>query len=104
MINIIREVVAPVSLNSPEIQLYIIDAVAHLNDPINVPKPDKPVAYRTSDLLEAFDRNFFSKCYLTEEKYVNSWIMDIEHFIPQNERPDLVYEWTNLFPAAHYCF
>ena len=28
--------------------------------------------------------------------------MDIEHFVPQNERPDLIYEWTNLFPAAHY--
>ena len=27
--------------------------------------------------------------------------MDIEHFIPQAERPDLVYEWSNLFPAEH---
>lgn len=52
--------------------------------------------------MEAFDRDFFSKCYLTEQKYANSWIMDIDHFIPQNERPDLVYEWANLFPVNHY--
>lgn len=27
--------------------------------------------------------------------------MDIDHFIPQNERPALKYEWTNLYPADH---
>lgn len=27
--------------------------------------------------------------------------MDVEHFIPQKERPDLKYEWTNLYPASH---
>ena len=27
--------------------------------------------------------------------------MDLSIF-PQAERPDLVYEWTNLFPAEHY--
>lgn len=102
MINIDREVDSPSSLNKPIIQQYIVEVHAHLNDPTNVPKPDIPVAYRTSDLLEAFDRNFFSKCYLTEEKYINSWIMDVEHFVPQNEQPELVYEWTNLFPASHY--
>jgi hypothetical protein len=102
MINIEREAASPTSLNSLEIQQYINDAVNHLNDPDNVLRPEKPASYRTSDLLEAFDRNFHSKCYLTEEKFVNSWIMDVEHFIPQNERPDLAYEWTNLFPAAHY--
>ena len=28
--------------------------------------------------------------------------MDIDHFFPQNERPDLVYDWNNLFPVDHY--
>lgn len=27
--------------------------------------------------------------------------MDVEHFIPQNESPELKYEWTNLYPASH---
>jgi len=101
MINIRRND-PPQSLNTQEIRDYIDFAVQYLKDPENIPKPDKPAAYRNSDLLEAFDRDFFSKCYLTEQKFQNSWQMDIEHFIPQNERPDLVYEWTNLFPAEHY--
>lgn len=101
MINIKRGA-SPKSLNSPEIQQYITDAVNHLDDPKNIPRPEKPTSYRTSDLLEAFGRDFYSKCYLTEEWFLNSWSMDVEHFIPKNERPDLVYEWTNLFPAAHY--
>lgn len=102
MININRRIANPGSLLTAEIQQYIQDAVLYMNDPINNPKPNKPTSYRNSDLLEAFDEDFFSKCYLTEMKFANSWIMDIEHFIPQNERPDLVYEWTNLFPAEHY--
>ncbi len=101
MINIARNIAVPDSLNTQEIRDYIASMVAYLNDQNN-PKPDKPASYRTSDLLEAFDRDFHSKCYLTEQKFSNSWAMDIEHFIPQNERADLVYEWTNLFPADHY--
>ncbi|WP_425290931.1 hypothetical protein [Spirosoma linguale] len=27
--------------------------------------------------------------------------MDVEHFVPQIERPDLKYNWTNLYPASH---
>jgi hypothetical protein len=101
MININRQNNSPNSLNTADIRQYIQDAIAFLNNPLN-PKPVKPVSYRNSDLLDAFDQNFHSKCYLTELKFSNSYIMDIEHFIPQNERPDLVYEWSNLFPAEHY--
>jgi hypothetical protein len=101
MINI-KRAEQPESLDTPEIRDYINRSVQYLNDPKIFKKPDTPVAYRNCDLLEAFDRDFFSKCYLTEQKFPNSWIMDIEHFIPQCERPDLVYEWSNLFPAEHH--
>lgn len=101
MINIVRNLQTPNSLNDNAIKDYIAAAVQYLNNPTGQ-KPEKPTSYRNSDLLEAFDRDFYSKCYLTEQKYVNSWTLDVEHFIPQNERPDLVYEWTNLFPADHY--
>ena len=102
MINCNREPDRPTSLNTAEIQQYINAAVAYLADSEHLTKPEKPVSYRSSDLLEAFDRVFHSKCYLTEQQFINSYTMDIEHFVPQAERPDLVYEWTNLFPAEHY--
>lgn len=102
MININRRTEIPQSLVTTEIQQYIEQAILYLNDSVNNTKPEKPTSYRNSDLLIAFEEDFYSKCYLTEMKFANSWIMDIEHFIPQNERPDLVYEWTNLFPAEHY--
>lgn len=100
MINMTRQLPGPTYLNTPEIQQYINAAVLYMNDPIANPKPVKPANYRGSDLLTAFDRDFHSKCYLTEQKYANSWSMDVEHFIPQVENPSLVYEWTNLFPAS----
>jgi len=102
MINITRHEKAPESLNVPEIRDYIKSAIQHVNAPENFEKPEKPASYRNGDLLEAFDRDFFSKCYLTEKKFSNSWSMDIDHFIPQNERPDLIFDWNNLFPADHH--
>jgi hypothetical protein len=101
MINVNRNPKVPEYLSSPDIQEYIKKAQSHLEDPDGVHLPEKPLPYRHSDLLEAFDNDFYAKCYLTEEAFTNSWIMDIEHFTPQAERPDLVYEWTNLFPASH---
>lgn len=112
MINITRTPTPPASLTTPEIRQYIVDVQqylldlqAHKDDPVANPvkptPPEKPVAYRNRDLLEAFDRDFYAKCYLTELWFPNSWAMDVEHFHPQSERPDLVYEWTNLFPADH---
>ena len=102
MINVVRQKETPASLNTVEIQKYIQKAILYVNDPDHNPKPDKPATYRNSDLLEAFDRDFYSKCYMTEKKFINSWTMDIDHFFSQNERPTLVYDWNNLFPADHY--
>lgn len=101
MINVVRETNPPTSLNNPIIQQYLIELSLHLEDSNNK-RPEKPISYRSSDLLDAFDRVFHSKCYLTEEKFSNSYIMDVEHFIPQNENPALVYDWENLYPASHY--
>lgn len=100
MINVVRKPARIASLDSPEIRAYIESSVEYLNGKRDE-KPGKPTTYRTSDLLEAFDNCFHSKCYLTEKKFTNSWAMDVEHFIPQNERPDLVYDWQNLLPADH---
>lgn len=56
-------------------------------------------SYREADILQAFDEDFYSKCYLTEYKApANSYFFEVDHFIPQSEEPALTYEWTNLFP------
>ncbi len=101
MINIERKPEKIESLETQAIRDYIDASVAFTNDPENNQEPEKPVPYRTSDLLKAFDNCFYSKCYLTEQKFGSSWAMDVEHFVPQNERPDLVYSWHNLLPAEH---
>lgn len=101
MINITRDATIPSSLETEEIKGYLQECENYKDDPDNKPKPKKSESYRNSDLLEAFDRCFHSKCYLTEERFFNSWKMDVEHFISQNEDPALVYEWTNLYPAEH---
>jgi hypothetical protein len=102
MINIDRRATAPDSLTTDVIKQYIQAILLYMENTENKDKPKQPVNYRQSDLLEAFEEDFHSKCYLTEQKFFNANTMDIEHFTPQSERPDLVYEWTNLFPAEHH--
>jgi len=101
MINVTRDADEPSSLQSLNIQNYILEVQAHLADPENIAKPLVSESYRNSDLLEAFDRCFHQKCYLTEKKFPNSWCMDVEHFVGQSENPALIYEWKNLYPADH---
>lgn len=101
MINVNRELKIPESLQNNDMRIYIDNYLLHVKDPNINPKPDKKPQYRNSDLLEAFDRCFYSECYLTELKFYSSWEMDVEHFIPQNENRSLTYEWSNLYPADH---
>ncbi|PWV56223.1 hypothetical protein [Chitinophaga sp. S165] len=101
MINVQREAAIPSALNTQEIQQYITDIQAYLANPAVGIKPTEPGTYRSSDLLEAFDRCFHSKCYLTEQKFLNSWCMDIEHFVSQSVDRSRRYDWTNLYPAEH---
>lgn len=97
----------PASLNTPEMRQYVADCAAYavacatVPDPATVTKPTKPGNYRASDVLQAFDSHFFSKCYLTEQWHGSSYEMDIDHFVPVNQNPALKYDWNNLFPAAH---
>jgi hypothetical protein len=100
MINIKHRGMTPPSLMSQPIKDYLDAIEACKNDP-TLPKPECSPAYRNADIFEAFDTYFHSKCYLSEEWFLNSWAMDVEHFIPQAERPDLKYDWSNLYPASH---
>ena len=100
MICIARPAAAPAALTTAVVQAYIAACAARTADPA-LPKPEPPVAYRTSDLLDVFDTFFRAKCYLTEQKFESAWAMDVDHFEPANENPARVYDWSNLFPAAH---
>ncbi len=100
MINITRSSTVPPSLQNPKIQQYL-DELSDFKKGTIKEKPNPPINYRNSDVLEEFDKCFFSKCYLTEEKFANSYKMDIDHFIPKSEDESKRYEWSNLFPAEH---
>lgn len=107
MINIVRSSQAPKSLDNAEIRKYLDELEAYKDDQLlpatqqTLLKPKCHESYRNADLFDAFDECFFSKCYLTEQAYLTSWSMDVEHFSPQKERPDLKYTWANLYPASH---
>jgi hypothetical protein len=98
MINITRPTQTPASLATKNIQDYLDKLEIWQQNPIGN-KPKSTASYRQSDLITAFETHFFSKCYLTERKFHTALLMEVEHFIPQNERPDLKYTWTNLYPA-----
>lgn len=107
MINIVRSPQAPQSLDSAEIKKYLDELEAYKDDQLlavelrTLAKPKCHESYRNADLFEAFDECFFKKCDLTEGAFFTSWSMDVEHFFPQVERPDLKYNWANLYPASH---
>jgi hypothetical protein len=102
MININRGE-KPSSLERSEIQTYLEHLVVYQqlseNDRKKAKKPDAG-AYRSFDVLDAFERDFFNKCYLTEQKYAVPDSMDIEHFKPKSQFLALKYEWSNLYPCS----
>jgi hypothetical protein len=100
MINIKRTEDIPKSLQNPAIQTYIDSITSWKENPVGE-KPSFPISYRNADILDAFDECFYSKCYLTEQQFDNSYLMDIEHFYPKNQFPEKRYDWTNLYPADH---
>lgn len=105
MINVTRGT-RPTSLDRAEIREYLEQVAAYnLLDEIEKDKTKQPNAgdYRNNDVLDAFDRDFYSKCYLTEEKFPNSYSMEVEHFRSKafGQSPELKYEWSNLYPCTH---
>lgn len=55
-------------------------------------------SHRDTDVIDALQLVFKGKCYLTKKVFDSPNEMEIDHFIPQNERPDLIFEWENLYP------
>ncbi|GAB3933966.1 hypothetical protein [Larkinella terrae] len=107
MINIDRTPESPQSLTSIEIQHYLDSLEAYKEDQQlpkdqqTISKPVSKESWRGTDLFERFDNEFHAKCYLTEQKFVTSWAMDVEHFVSRTENPNLTYTWSNLYPAEH---
>jgi hypothetical protein len=107
MINITRNTTDPLSLQTAPIKKYLDELVIYKNlstqEQAEIDKPKCSQSYRNEDLFEAFDRDFFAKCYLTEKAFSNSYAMDVEHFRAKafDQYPELKYEWSNLYPADH---
>lgn len=45
--------------------------------------------------------HLLGKCYLTEVVLDSINEIEIDHFVPRLERPDLKYAWTNLYASEH---
>lgn len=100
MINIKRSETIPESLQDAKIQTYL-DALTDWYSDRNKPQPETLAKYRTWDVLALLDEYFHSKCYLTEQRAIESvWEFEIDHFYPKNEFPTLKYEWKNLYPIT----
>ena len=72
-----------------------------INAERDLPTPPSLAAqksYRSADIIEALHQVFKGKCYLTEKVFDSPNEMEVDHFIPQNERPDLIFAWENLYP------
>jgi hypothetical protein len=101
MIRLVRPTAIPGSLFLPVVQTYLTAYAAHVANPTTVAKPKKPSNYRSWDVLQIFETDFFAKCYLTEESFYSAGVMDVDHFIPAGQNPNLTFDWNNLFPASH---
>ena len=107
MINVTRDAASPESLNTPAIQAYLEACQQYEVDQQrpseerSIAKPECGSAYRTDAVLEALHRVFLGKCYLTEKVFGSVNEIEIDHFLPRVERPDLKYTWANLYASDH---
>ena len=107
MINVTRDAASPESLNTPAIQTYLEAYTQYeadhrlLPEERSIAKPECGSAYRTNEVLEALYRVFLGKCYLTEKVFESVNEIEIDHFLPRIERPDLKYAWSNLYASDH---
>jgi 5-methylcytosine-specific restriction endonuclease McrA len=70
------------------------------------PAPPASLAHRTSwadqDVLDALHRDFLGKCYLCESP-VRPAEFEVDHRKPRAKFDELIFEWTNLYPACDRC-
>ena len=55
----------------------------------------------TTEVVEALQEIFHSKCYLCENKNSTEW--EVEHLIPHGGNSDLKFDWENLFWSCGHC-
>ncbi|MBR2041140.1 MAG: HNH endonuclease [Oscillospiraceae bacterium] len=57
--------------------------------------------YREKDVVLQLEKDFNDKCYICEQKDLQS--IDVEHLIPHKGNVDLKYDWNNLFYCCSHC-
>ena len=66
-----------------------------------IEKNKKTGTYRTEEVIKQIDSDFYSKCYICEQKKPTT--INVEHFIPHKDNIDLKFDWNNLFYACGHC-
>lgn len=57
--------------------------------------------YDGEDVKEQLLEDHHEKCYICERRLVTDF--EIEHFKSQDNHPELIQEWSNLFLVCSYC-
>ncbi|MDQ6961763.1 MAG: HNH endonuclease [Mariprofundaceae bacterium] len=57
--------------------------------------------YKCGDVLDRLQQDFFTKCYICEEKYITA--AEVEHLRPHQGDRALKYDWENLFWSCRHC-
>jgi uncharacterized protein (TIGR02646 family) len=72
---------------------------------VAIGKPSVDWATRTAKgtLKQSLARKSHNKCVYCESMLGKSARPEIEHYLAKTIRPDLVFEWTNLFLACGFC-
>ncbi|WP_336855565.1 HNH endonuclease [Pseudescherichia vulneris] len=68
---------------------------------IPAPKCLSRKIYNHESVVTALHTIFHGKCYLCEQDELSD--AEIEHFIPHGGKPELKYDWNNLFLACSRC-
>lgn len=62
---------------------------------------DKSCSYNKEDVVQQLQDDQHRKCYLCERTLCTDF--QVEHYKSQMARPDLKFDWNNLFWSCDYC-
>lgn len=68
---------------------------------LEVEKAKKDGKYDLPDVRQQLRLDFHGKCYLCEIGRLQS--EDVEHLRPKANRPEVRFDWNNLFLSCHHC-
>ncbi|GKW47361.1 HNH endonuclease [Planococcus sp. NCCP-2050] len=92
--------------NAAQWKSALIDAVNQYGGYKSIPKDLKEALighYRHDEIKDALFKMSIYKCAFCESKPGESGNIEVEHFAPKSEYPELTFEWGNLLPVCRKC-